>query len=484
MLRQWFQLHNEHRDPIDVQTCVMKNLLTAYTDWLKLKDEAIQDYCRKNQLGESERFGGGISCEPLFEGPRRLGYEEIHGLHAYMKTSARDDSEIAPLETVLGWVYEYRVRTNPGVMKEVEIANALIELMSAFATPEARPLPSSVEIGVTPPKPSTSVGGTSTPKIGDIVAGHNGLPARVIHVEPNGDLVLDPMIRLASPSRTLPGASPRRPSSVPTSAPEAPPTAPPVARPTNISGPSTPRRLAPGTPPPQSSGPAVTVDPPIMPGPPPVKEVAHAQEHVTERPAAPTEPENRAVGTAEAGARSEPSSTPPSGRSSGAAAPIFRLGRVPYGNGPLSQLAQRMRLHLGLRRGGNVAVFEFAELPEGFQRMTRRLGGDNVLIEGDRIAFQNMIGSDHSEQLADRLITAGRKAGYQVEVRRIYTEYNPCTDRCLPLIRRKYPSADVSYSFIWERWGRETPDRNDAVDALFKAAGGLRPSGETKGGQR
>jgi hypothetical protein len=91
-------------------------------------------------------------------------------------------------------------------------------------------------------------------------------------------------------------------------------------------------------------------------------------------------------------------------------------------------------------------------------------------MDGNRIAFQNVEGSAHSEQLAHELITAGRKAGIGLAVRRIYTEYSPCTQTCLPLIRRQYPSAEVTYSFVWERWGRQAPDRNAAVDKLFGPA--------------
>ena len=149
----------------------------------------------------------------------------------------------------------------------------------------------------------------------------------------------------------------------------------------------------------------------------------------------------------------------------------FSLGRVLYGTGPLSQLAQRMRLILGLRRGGNVAVFEFENIPPGFRALVARLGGRNVHIEGNRMAVQNVSGSAHSEALAHELIITGRRAGIELNVRRIYTEYNPCTDTCLPLIREQYPSAEVTYSFIWERWGRQAPDRNAAVDALFSQGG-------------
>ena len=51
------------------------------------------------------------------------------------------------------------------------------------------------------------------------------------------------------------------------------------------------------------------------------------------------------------------------------------------------------------------------------------------------MAVQNVSGSAHSEVLGRELIKAGRDANMQSNVREIYTEYNPCTDTCLPLIR-------------------------------------------------
>jgi hypothetical protein len=168
-------------------------------------------------------------------------------------------------------------------------------------------------------------------------------------------------------------------------------------------------------------------------------------------------PPKRRESTGERGSQGRP------GASSG-----ISLGRTAYGESRLSRIAQKLRLTLGLRRGGNVAVFEFEDIPEGFQRIVRRLGGRNVKIDGNCIAFQNVSEAAHSEELAHALITQGRKSGHALTVRRIYTEYNPCTGKCLPLIRRQYPQAEVSYSFVWERWGRETPDRNAAVDALFE----------------
>jgi hypothetical protein len=85
------------------------------------------------------------------------------------------------------------------------------------------------------------------------------------------------------------------------------------------------------------------------------------------------------------------------------------------------------------------------------------------------MAVQNVSGAAHSEVLGNNLIRAGRQANMQLNVREICTEYSPCTDTCLPLIRENYPNARVTYSFVWELWGRQTPDRDAAVDALFAA---------------
>jgi hypothetical protein len=177
----------------------------------------------------------------------------------------------------------------------------------------------------------------------------------------------------------------------------------------------------------------------------------------------------KSSGGSGSGGGKDPAPKEPAGPGPGRGAGGFSLGRIGYGQGVLSQLAQRMRLALGLRRGGNVAVFEFENLPQGFRDMLTRQGGKNVSIEGNRVAFQNVGGAAHSEQLAHMLITEGRKAGHTLTVLRIYTEYNPCTQSCLPLIQRFYASAEVTFSFVWEWWGRETPDRNAAVDALFNA---------------
>ena len=114
-----------------------------------------------------------------------------------------------------------------------------------------------------------------------------------------------------------------------------------------------------------------------------------------------------------------------------------------------------------------MAVFEFENIPDAFRSYVARVGGRNVYIEGNRMAIQNVDGSAHSEQFADLLIQSGRRMNLTLKVLRIYTEYNPCTDTCLPLLEEKYPNIEVSYSFIWEKWGRQTPDRNAAVDALF-----------------
>lgn len=151
-------------------------------------------------------------------------------------------------------------------------------------------------------------------------------------------------------------------------------------------------------------------------------------------------------------------------------------------------MAQAMRLKLKLRLGGNVAVFEFTELTEDLL-LVLRSGRGHVLTPADLasglpdsfrtllrgqgversnfVAFQNFSGFDHSEQLGDRLISEARKVS---SVRAIYTEFSPCKEICLPILRRRYP-VDVTYSFRYENAMRETWKRDLAVDELFATYG-------------
>ncbi|MFZ4506657.1 MAG: eCIS core domain-containing protein [Fimbriimonas sp.] len=152
------------------------------------------------------------------------------------------------------------------------------------------------------------------------------------------------------------------------------------------------------------------------------------------------------------------------GRPGAAAAAGAARVRVPYGTGPLSQLAQQFRVALNLRRGGNIAVFEFERITPEFASIVRRLGGRNAQITGNRLTVQNVGGSAHSERLAHMLIQ--QAPANTLRVTKIYTEFNPCASSCSPLLRQHYPDAEVSFSFLWD-WAREIPERNAAVDALF-----------------
>ena len=138
LLRKWFELRNSGRDAISVKKLIQQELLFRYQYWLQAKDEVIQEYCHKHNLGPKERFGGGISCEPLFEGNRQLGYIEVQSLHDHQNLTSPDVAE-PPLETVFYWVREYRRRTNPDQLKMAELASALTGLLSVFATPGGKP---------------------------------------------------------------------------------------------------------------------------------------------------------------------------------------------------------------------------------------------------------------------------------------------------------------------------------------------------------
>jgi Xanthomonas XOO_2897-like deaminase len=157
------------------------------------------------------------------------------------------------------------------------------------------------------------------------------------------------------------------------------------------------------------------------------------------------------------------------------ASSAFRIRDIPYGEGELSEFAQQVRVELNLRRGGNVAVFEFDEIPDGFRQMLDRArraesltkGGAQIRVRGNRVAFVNIAGVAHSEQWAHELIRQGRQANYRLAVRRVYSELNPCADRCLPLLREYYPDVEVTWSFPWD-WDTDWPARDAAIAALFR----------------
>jgi hypothetical protein len=163
-----------------------------------------------------------------------------------------------------------------------------------------------------------------------------------------------------------------------------------------------------------------------------------------------------------------------------------RVRKIPYGEGPLSQLAQRLRLRFGLRRGGNVAVFEFESIPEGFEGLLKREAGGvrsgeplqtgNHLLDENRLAIENVEGSQHSERFIDTLIKRARGNGMDLVVRRIYSEYSPCAGSggCFRLVTERYPSAAIEYSFEYDFPARETAARDAAINELF--------SGRSSGG--
>jgi Xanthomonas XOO_2897-like deaminase len=139
--------------------------------------------------------------------------------------------------------------------------------------------------------------------------------------------------------------------------------------------------------------------------------------------------------------------------------------RIEYLSDAKSRLAGRLRLLSGLRASGNVAVFEFAELPPGFVRKLR-LQGRAVLIDGRLVAFRNFNGGPHSEEYAHLLISEARREGYELVVTSIYSEFSPCIEICLPLLEENYRVA-VTWSFPYN-FDREDAARDAAFAALFR----------------
>jgi hypothetical protein len=152
----------------------------------------------------------------------------------------------------------------------------------------------------------------------------------------------------------------------------------------------------------------------------------------------------------------------------------YRLSWVRYGESSLSRFAQEVRLQKNLRRGGNIAVVDFEHLPDDFVKyIVEPVSGNNFYREGNRLAIVNFSGFDHSEELAFKLIVEGRGA-YKLNPKRLYSEFNPCKERCSPLLRREFPGLQVEYSFIYDGPRTRWVERDQAVDELFARHDGLK----------
>lgn len=89
--------------------------------------------------------------------------------------------------------------------------------------------------------------------------------------------------------------------------------------------------------------------------------------------------------------------------------------------------------------------------PRWLRRLERtsRIYRSKVLVQGDMIAFENTAsGGSHSEQFARTLIIDGRKLGYELEVKRIYSELSPCAKRAPYCLRTLEDSFSVHRSYL------------------------------------
>ena len=132
------------------------------------------------------------------------------------------------------------------------------------------------------------------------------------------------------------------------------------------------------------------------------------------------------------------------------------LGKqVPYGSTQLSQAAQAHRRQNNITGKTNVAVFEYVDEKGNLQTL----------------AMESNRGVGHAERRAAKAL---EEMGVPPDnVRSIYSELAPCNmpgGYCEGMIRRTFPTADVSYSF---EYGSDKESRTRGLDALGDAVGSL-----------
>jgi hypothetical protein len=249
LLRKWIDLQNKKIPQRAIAAQVQDELLERYyRPWLQAQDAAVQKYCREHDLGPRERFGGGISCEPLFTGERQLGEGRLEDMRSYMKvTGPREDEP--PLHVVHQWVREYRNRTNADKLREAGIIMDVLGLVTAFATPGGKPLSPAPRVPSEPPATPKQLPAPTPPK--GQVAKSTPVTGPVEVTPPAQPPVKPPAETSPAPAAAKsPTAAPPTPSKAPTS--EAPTSAP---APPKTKAPA----KAPGAPkaskPPQAQGP-------------------------------------------------------------------------------------------------------------------------------------------------------------------------------------------------------------------------------------
>jgi hypothetical protein len=116
--------------------------------------------------------------------------------------------------------------------------------------------------------------------------------------------------------------------------------------------------------------------------------------------------------------------------------------RTTYGSDELSSIALGARRSGRLLRRHNAVVAEYMDRAGNLQRkLFKNVQADSQL--GRR--------GLHAEQVMDAWFQKRRISPDQV--RRIYSEYYPCTQGCRQLLRSHYPNAQLLWSFTYDQPG-------------------------------
>ena len=223
LLWRWFELTREGRHPSAAKDTIIKMTEQKLEQWLRAADRAREQDCKENPMGIAEkvyRIHGFDRCKPLFD-EKHPKSTVFHGPHELMdfriKMNLRLSEKESPASLVFECVKQYRRQTNIDEQLKAMQAQALVGMglhLTSVATTY-----SMAKTALRGAPATTPVSSNFSPnEVGQIVDTPMG-PQKVRAIMPNGDLVLDPIVKVLPPAnRVLPSGSPGS-ANVPTAKP-------------------------------------------------------------------------------------------------------------------------------------------------------------------------------------------------------------------------------------------------------------------------
>jgi len=223
LLWRWFELTREGRHPSAAKDTIIKMTEQQLEQWLRAADKARELDCKKNPMGTVEklyRIHGIDRCKPWFDN------EYPHSTHLHgpselfdfrMKMNLRLSEKESPASLVFECVKQYRRQTNIDEQLRALQAQALVGMglhLTSIASTASMAKAANLRV-----VPATASASSNLPPngVGRIIDTPMG-PQRVRAIMPNGDLVLDPIVKAPPANRALPSGSPGS-ADVPTAKP-------------------------------------------------------------------------------------------------------------------------------------------------------------------------------------------------------------------------------------------------------------------------